>query len=83
MPLAIGGTVMDTPGMREFGVAGIMRPELGGYFPEITAVSYKCQFNDCAHINEPDCAVQAAVANGEMAESRYHSYTKIYADLPE
>jgi ribosome biogenesis GTPase / thiamine phosphate phosphatase len=82
-PLAIGGTVIDTPGMREFGVAGITRRELEGYFPEIVTVSYKCQFNDCAHLNEPDCAVQAAVDAGQIAQSRYYSYTKIYANLPE
>jgi ribosome biogenesis GTPase len=83
LPLVIGGTVIDTPGMREFGVAGITRVELDSYFPEFVAVSYKCQFSDCAHLNEPGCAVKDAVAAGQIAKSRYHSYTKIYTDLPD
>lgn len=79
--LANCGAVVDTPGIREFGIAGLTRRELGGYFPEFARATV-CRFADCAHMAEPDCGVQAAVASGAIARSRYHSYTLIYAALP-
>jgi ribosome biogenesis GTPase len=83
MQLDNGGLVIDTPGMREFGLAGIYRHELAGWYPEIAALAGQCQYHDCAHIHEPDCAVQAAAADGTIPESRYQSYCKIYGTLPE
>jgi len=72
--------VIDTPGIREFGLSGMARQELAQYFPEFAAVT-NCRFADCAHLNEPDCAVHLAVSRGYIAASRYHSYKQIYASL--
>lgn len=82
LPLSMGGAVVDTPGIREFGLSGLHREELAGWFPEFAEHDAGCRFNNCLHISEPDCAVRAAVANGEIAESRYHSYTQILDTLP-
>lgn len=76
------GAIVDTPGIREFGLAGLQRPELEQYFPEIATLSQGCRFKNCAHLTEPDCAVRQAVAAGDLAVSRYHSYQKIYETLP-
>ncbi len=81
--LKAGGAVVDTPGIREFGLSGIHRAELGQYFKEIGAVAVACRFKNCAHLTEPDCAVQSAVAGGKIAASRYHSYRQIYDSLLE
>lgn len=76
-------SVIDTPGIREFGLSGLYRHELAAFFPEIAAPALNCRFSNCTHLNEPDCAVQAAVEAGEVALSRYHSYQQIYETLPE
>jgi len=73
--------VVDTPGIREFGLAGLSRGELAGFFPEIAAASAACRFRNCAHVDEPQCAVRSAVGRGRIAQSRYHSYRRIYAEL--
>ena len=73
--------VVDTPGIREFGLAGLTRGDLAGYFPEIARASRACRFRDCAHLDDPDCAVTAAVARGEISNQRYHSYRQIYSGL--
>lgn len=73
--------IIDTPGIREFGLSGVQRQELAQFFPEIAALAPNCRFKNCAHIEEPDCAVQAAQAAGQIAASRYHSYKQIYAAL--
>lgn len=75
-------TVVDTPGIREFGLSGLSRPELVQFFPEIEALGYDCRFKNCTHLSEPGCAVQAGVRTGSLAASRYHSYQKIYEALP-
>lgn len=77
-PLPQGGFIVDTPGIRELGVIDIDPAELGHYFREIFETSHNCRFNNCKHINEPGCAVLAAVENGEIAASRYDSYLSIY-----
>jgi ribosome biogenesis GTPase / thiamine phosphate phosphatase len=74
--------VVDTPGIREFGLSGLYQTELVEFFPEIAALASDCRFKDCRHLDEPDCAVRAAVQQGSMATSRYHSYRKIYETLP-
>ncbi|MBN2047738.1 MAG: ribosome small subunit-dependent GTPase A [Anaerolineaceae bacterium] len=79
--LEMGGCVVDTPGIREFGLNGVERRELSGYFPEIASLSPRCRFSDCLHVSEPECAVLAAVEADEIAESRHHSYLKILEDL--
>lgn len=74
--------VVDTPGIREFGLSGLTRPQLIAYFPEMAEVAAHCCFRDCTHLNEPGCAVRAAIASGAIAPSRAHSYRLIYASLP-
>ena len=81
--LPFGGKIIDTPGMREFGLVGIERQELSGYFPEMRQRLNNCQFNNCLHINEPGCAIKDAVINGEINEDRYVSYYNILESLTE
>lgn len=73
-----GGFVIDTPGIRGLGVVDIEKEELGDFFPEILKLKPDCKFNNCVHINEPKCAVKAAVEAGELAEERYNSYVSIF-----
>jgi ribosome biogenesis GTPase len=75
--LSFGGRIIDTPGMREFGLVDISKQELSHYFPEMRYRLTGCQFNNCQHINEPDCAIKQAVADGEIHEDRYVSYVNI------
>jgi ribosome biogenesis GTPase len=78
-----GGRIIDTPGMREFGLVDISKQELSHYFPEMRARLNNCQFNNCLHINEPGCAVKEAVIDGEIAEDRYVSYATILDSIEE
>lgn len=78
-----GGRIIDTPGMREFGLVDISRQELSHYFPEMRVRLNNCQFNNCLHINEPGCAVKEAVIGGEIAEDRYVSYATILDSIEE
>lgn len=73
-----GGRLIDTPGIRELGIIDIEPQELGHFFPEMRERMNNCRFNDCRHINEPGCAVLAALALGDIAPSRYNSYLSIY-----
>ncbi|MDP7532789.1 MAG: ribosome small subunit-dependent GTPase A [SAR202 cluster bacterium] len=77
-----GGYVADTPGIREFGMAGLTLGELPAYFPEIDAVAAACRFSNCMHVTEPGCAVDAAAEEGLIPESRLHSYRLIWDELP-
>lgn len=72
-----GGKIIDTPGMREFGIVNIAKQELSHYFPEMRALMSECQFNNCMHINEPDCAIKKAVEDGRINAERYISYWNI------
>ena len=76
-PLAGGGAVIDTPGIKGFGLIDIDEAELWHYFPEMMRVAPACRFYNCTHTHEPGCAVREAVARGEVARSRYESYLKI------
>lgn len=76
-----GGRIIDTPGIREFGITDIDKPELSHYFPEMRKVLHQCKFNDCLHINEPGCAVKEAVEKGELPAERYISYCNILDSL--
>lgn len=78
-----GGKIIDTPGMREFGLVDISKQELSHYFPEMRDRLNGCQFNNCLHINEPGCAIKEAVAEGEISEDRYVSYYNILESLTE
>ncbi len=79
--LPFGGSIIDTPGIKEFGLLDVEPQELGHYFPEIRSRMHNCKFNDCLHINETGCAVLDALENGEIAPSRYTSYLTFYAEL--
>lgn len=81
--LPFGGRIIDTPGMKEFGLVGIEKAELSGYFPEMRKRLNDCQFNNCLHINEPGCAIKQAVIDGEIDEDRYVSYYNILESLNE
>ena len=83
IPPAGGGKIIDTPGMREFGLVDISKQELSHYFPEMRDRLNNCQFNNCLHINEPGCAIKQAVADGEITEDRYVSYYNILESLVE
>jgi len=76
-PLSYGGFIVDTPGIKELGLVDMEKEEIAGYFPEMFAVKSNCKFNNCLHVNEPKCAVIAAVESGEIAVSRYNSYLGI------
>ena len=76
-PLTIGGFIIDTPGIKGFGVVDFDIQEISHFFPEIFKISSKCKFNNCLHINEPNCAVKKAVEQGDIAESRYRSYLQL------
>jgi ribosome biogenesis GTPase len=69
--------LIDTPGIRELGIVDIEREELSGYFPEMRARLQNCKFNNCLHLNEPDCAIQQAVIDGEIEEERFGNYMSI------
>ncbi len=69
--------IIDTPGIRDFGIIDIEEAEIGHYFPEIRHYMQACRFHNCKHLNEPDCAVIAAYESGEMAASRYYNYLSI------
>jgi ribosome biogenesis GTPase len=73
-----GGSVIDTPGMRELGLVNMEKEELAQYFPEMRARMQDCQFNNCQHINEPGCAVKAAVEKGLITEARFFSYVDLW-----
>lgn len=76
-PLAGGGEVIDTPGIKGFGLIDIDDAELWHYFPEMMRVAPDCRFYNCTHTHEPGCAVAEAVKAGEIAWARYESYLKI------
>ncbi|SHI78597.1 ribosome small subunit-dependent GTPase A [Aquimarina spongiae] len=75
--LSIGAKIIDTPGIKGFGVVDMDKEEIGDYFPEFFALKAQCKFNNCLHINEPKCAVKLALDDGEVAWSRYKSYLQI------
>jgi ribosome biogenesis GTPase len=76
-PLPGGGFVIDTPGIRGFGVIDFDRNEIYHFFPEIFRLSSGCRFYNCRHLSEPDCAVRSAVASGEIEQWRYRSYVSM------
>ncbi len=75
--LTFDARIIDTPGIKGFGVVDIEKEELGNYFPEFFALKDQCKFNNCLHIEEPKCAVKEALENDELSWSRYQSYKQI------
>jgi len=75
--LSFGGYIIDTPGIKGFGVVDFEPDEISDYFPEFFKLKSKCKFNNCMHMNEPKCAIKDAVEEGEIAYSRYRSYMQM------
>lgn len=75
--LDFGAKIIDTPGIRGFGVVDMEKDEVGDYFPEFFALKQDCKFNNCLHKEEPNCAVKNALEKDKIAWSRYNSYLKI------
>ncbi|MCH2197622.1 MAG: ribosome small subunit-dependent GTPase A [Flavobacteriales bacterium] len=76
--LPSGGFIIDTPGIKGFGLVDLPKEELHHHFPEMFALLPECKFNNCLHINEPGCAVKQAVENREVSISRYENYLMMY-----
>jgi ribosome biogenesis GTPase len=72
-----GGFIIDTPGIKEFGIVGIEKAEISGFFPEMRELRLQCQFHNCQHASEPGCAIKLAVEEGRIYVSRYNSYLSI------
>ena len=79
-PLENGGFIIDTPGIKEFGLIQYSKEEVRDYFPEIRKFNNLCKFDNCTHTHEPGCKVLEAVENGEIAQSRYNNYLAILND---
>ena len=75
--LEFGAKIIDTPGIKGFGVVDMDKYEIGDYFPEFFALKVDCKFNNCLHVDEPKCAVKEALDNDEVSWSRYQSYLQI------
>ena len=78
--LKMGGYIIDTPGIRSFGMIDMKNDDVSHYFPEIFKVSDQCRFNNCTHTHEPGCEVKQHVENGEIAMSRYESYLSVLGE---
>lgn len=81
--LPFGGYIVDTPGIKGFGLVDIPKDEIPNYFIEFFRRLPECKFGNCKHVNEPGCAVRSAVSNGEIPESRYRSYISMINDEEE
>jgi ribosome biogenesis GTPase len=75
--LSFGGSIIDTPGIKEFGIVDFNESEISHYFKEMHPYITKCRFNNCKHLNEPGCAVKEAVEKGNIRHERYDSYINI------
>ncbi|WP_172916078.1 ribosome small subunit-dependent GTPase A [Capnocytophaga canimorsus] len=75
--LHFGARIIDTPGIKGFGVVDMEKEEIGDYFPEFFALKHECKYNNCLHIDEPQCAIKQALEEDKIAWSRYKSYLQI------
>ena len=75
--LSFDARIIDTPGIKGFGIVEMEKEELGNYFPEFFAVKQECKFHNCIHVEEPKCAVKDGLEDGSIAWSRYKSYLQI------
>jgi ribosome biogenesis GTPase len=80
-PVSEGTYIMDTPGFSTLDIPGFEKEDLAGYYPEFTRYEPHCRFKGCSHIAEPDCAVQEALAKGEISPIRYDNYKLLYEEL--
>jgi len=78
--MPFGGFIIDTPGIRGFGVVDMERSEIYHFFPEIFKISKNCRYYNCLHLDEPECAVREAVEKGIIDPLRYRSYVNILED---
>jgi ribosome biogenesis GTPase / thiamine phosphate phosphatase len=81
IPLSFGGYIIDTPGIKEFGMVNMDQYEVTDYFREMFELKSQCKFNNCLHVNEPGCAVIKAVEEGKVADFRYNNYLNILDTL--
>ncbi len=77
LPLDFGGFIIDTPGIKEFGMVNFSKEEVTYFFPEMKLLANQCQFDNCIHEHEPKCAIKAAVDAGNISKSRYQNYINI------
>ncbi len=82
LPL-LNAHIIDTPGIREFGLVDIPKQELSHYFPEMRSRLLDCQFNNCLHVNEPGCAIKKALNEGKLSFNRYVSYCMMLESIEE
>ena len=75
--LSTGGYIIDTPGIRAFGIVDLDKSVYSHYFPEMRKMMNQCKFNNCLHLNEPKCAVKEALERGDLDESRYMTYVQL------
>jgi ribosome biogenesis GTPase len=81
LPFSAGGYVVDTPGIRDFGLIGLHQADLIDFYPDLADYVVQCRFSDCTHDHEPGCAVQTAVAAGQINAQRFKSYTQLFGKL--
>lgn len=80
LPLSFGGFIIDTPGIKEFGLVNFDKNEIAERFPEMRNLMHQCQFSNCTHVHEPGCAVKSALSKGLISNSRYNNYISILND---
>jgi ribosome biogenesis GTPase / thiamine phosphate phosphatase len=80
LPLCFGGYIIDTPGIKEFGLRNFKKEEVAERFPEMRKLMWDCKYSNCTHVHEPDCAVKKAVALGDIDPGRYFNYLDILED---
>lgn len=83
IPLEAGGFVVDTPGIRSWGIAGLEPSDIAIFFRDLAPFVESCKYNECTHDHEPECAVKEAVATGQIDERRYESYLRIIMGMEE
>ncbi|MCL4139070.1 UNVERIFIED_CONTAM: hypothetical protein GTU68_038743 [Idotea baltica] len=82
-PLATGGYIIDSPGIKELGITDFERNEVSHYFPEMRSRLTQCRFNNCTHTSEPHCEIKKSVAENTISRSRYESYLRILQDIED
>ncbi len=83
IPLSCGGFVVDTPGIKSFGIWDIEPSDIRLYFPDLHELSHHCQYPNCSHLHEPGCAVKAALEDGSLSALRFESYSALMASVSE
>ncbi|HHG86162.1 MAG TPA: ribosome small subunit-dependent GTPase A, partial [Bacteroidetes bacterium] len=81
--LSFGGHIIDSPGFKEMVIFDFEESELSHYFPEMRPYLNECKFSNCIHVSEPGCAIKAAVSQGELPDSRYHTYLGMLHEIKD